>query len=446
MSGDKPKRPLGPELVVLGEAGPPRPADKYDAPMLMAQKGQRYFHVVAKPIGSACNLNCAYCFYLHKQNLPDGPRAARMPDNVLERFVQQYIGGVTAPEVVFTWQGGEPTLLGLDFFRNVVALQRKHARPGQRIHNDLQTNGTLLDEDWCKFLKAHEFLVGLSIDGPKELHDRYRVTRGGEPTFERVMNAVRLLHRHKIPFNTLTCVHAGNVKHPIPVYRFLRSDVRSTHIQFTPVVEHRTFETSAPRTWDASKMPKEDEPAALPGHADSVVTEWSVDPDDWGAFLCKVFDRWRAHDVGKILVSQFETLVSQHLGLGSQLCIYNEMCGKAVAVENDGSIYSCDHYVYPEYRLGNIGDSQLVNQVLSRWQVKFGYAKSESLPAYCLGCPYLTDCWGECPKNRFIRTPGGDPGLNYLCRGYKKFFQRVIPEIERIVAGLRQSRSGPQAR
>jgi uncharacterized protein len=414
-----------------------QPIDKYDAPLLLAGSDNRRFHVMIKPAGSTCNLDCTYCFYLSKEFLPAGPGPGRMSDETLERLVQQYIVGVTGPQVVFSWQGGEPTLRGLEFFRKVVALQRKYARPWQKIENDLQTNGTLLNEEWCAFLKENRFLVGLSIDGPRELHDAYRVTKGGAPTFDKVLRAARLLREHGVPFNTLTCVHRQNARRPLDVYRFLRREVGSTYLQFIPIVEYKGFERTAPHTWDASKLPRDGDAAARPGHPDSIVTDWSVDPDDWGYFLCKVFDEWRNKDLGKALVNQCETLVSQHMGLGSQVCVYSEVCGKGVAVEHDGGVYSCDHYVYPEYRVGSIHDGRLSDTVFSRTQVKFGYAKSETLPAYCRQCPYLTDCWGECPKNRIIRTPDGEPGLNYLCRGYRKYFAHAIPEVTRIVADLR---------
>jgi uncharacterized protein len=413
--------------------------DKYDAPMLFGQVGERRFHVMAKPTGSTCNLDCTYCYYLSKEKLLQAPAStARMDDATLERFVQQYIEGVTGDSVVFSWQGGEPTLLGLEFFHKVVALEKKYAKPGQKIENDLQTNGTLIDEPWCEFLKANRFLVGLSIDGPREIHDHYRVTKGNKPTFDKVLNAAKLLRRYGVPFNTLTCVHGFNAKRPLDVYRFLRREIGSTYIQFIPIVEYKSFEQSAPQTWDAKKLPRVGDSEARPGHPQSIVTEWSVDPDDYGYFLCRVFDEWLKKDVGKVLVNHFETLVAQHMGMPSQLCIYSEVCGKGVAVEHDGSVYSCDHYVYPEYRLGNIKSGQLHNLVFSRTQVQFGYAKNESLPQYCRQCPYLTDCWGECPKNRFIRAPDGEPGLNYLCAGLKKFFHHAIPEVDRIVAGMRR--------
>lgn len=420
--------------------------DHYDAPAMMANHGQRRFHAMIKPSSNTCNLDCTYCFYLSKADLPKGPGTGRMSDEVLERFIKQYIDGVTGPEVVFSWQGGEPSLMGLDFFRKVIAFQKKHAKPLQRIENDLQTNGTLLDEEWCQFLHDNRFLVGLSIDGPREIHDRYRVTKGGRPTFDKVFNASKLLHQYKVPFNTLTCVNRHNGRKPLDVYRFLKNDVGSTYMQFIPIVEYKGFETTAPHHWNPAKLPRVGTPQARPGQPDSIVTDWSVDPEDWGYFLCSIFDRWRKNDIGKIMVNHFETLVSQHLGLGPQLCVYGEFCGKGVAVEHDGSIYSCDHYVYPEYRIGDIMSSTLDARVLSRTQVKFGYAKNETLPEFCRKCPYLSDCWGECPKNRIILTPDGQPGLNYLCAGFRKFFAHALPEIDRIVATLKKQPLQPKRR
>jgi len=411
--------------------------DQYDGPFL-AGKSRLRFHAMAKPIGSTCNLDCAYCYYLSKATLPDGPGTGRMSKEVLEEFIKGYIDGVAGDEVVFSWQGGEPTLLGLDFFRTVVELEKKYAKPGQKIENDLQTNGTLITEEWCSFLKENRFLVGLSIDGPRELHDKYRVTKNNEPTFEKVFKAAKLLERYRVPFNTLTCVSRFNARRALDVYRFLRREIGSTYMQFIPIVEYRGFERTAPHKWSGDSLPKDGDPEALPGHQDSIVTEWSVDPDDWGYFLCKTFDEWLKKDVGKVLVNHFETLVAQHLGLPSQLCIYNEFCGKGVAVEHDGSVFACDHYVYPEYRLGNIMDKPLSTLVFTRTQVKFGYAKNETLPQQCGACPYLTDCWGECPKNRIIRTANGEPGLNYLCRGFKKFFKHALPEVDRMVADLQK--------
>ena len=414
------------------------PADKYHVPQWLGPKARRRFHVMAKPAGSACNLDCRYCFYLSKQSLPGGPGPGHMDDECLELLVRQYIDGVTANEVVFSWQGGEPTLRGLDFFRKAVALQQKYAKPGQRIENDLQTNGTLLDEEWARFLKEHRFLVGLSIDGPKALHDMYRVTKRGTPTFDAVVAAAQLLRRFGVPFNTLTCVSRFNAPHPLDVYRFLCREVGSTYLQFIPIVQARGFETTAPGAGDVSRLPLVGTPRARPGHPESVVTEWSVDPEEYGRFLCAVWDEWRRRDFGRVLVNFAETLVAQHLGLPSQVCVHSEVCGKGVAVEHDGSVYSCDHYVYPEYRLGKLqSQTALADMVFSPAQVRFGYAKSESLPRHCGECRFLADCWGECPKNRLLRAPDGEPGLNYLCRGLKRFFAHAVPEASEIAAELR---------
>ena len=416
--------------------------DKYTAPSLLRSAPGGQFHVMAKPAGSTCNLDCKYCFYLSKETLPGGPGTGPMSDETLELFIRQYIDGVTGPEVVFSWQGGEPTLRGLDFFRRIVALQKKYAKPGQRIENDLQTNGVLLDEEWAEFLKAHRFLVGLSIDGPRELHDRFRVNKGGAPTFDKVMAAAKLLRKFGVPFNTLTCVHRFNAARPLDVYRFLRRELDAKYIQFIPIVQARSFETTAPQRWDPSRLPVVGSPQARPDHPDAVVTDWSVDAEAYGYFLCRVFDEWRRKDFGKVLVNHFETLAAQHLGLPSQICIYNEFCGKGVALEHDGSVYSCDHYVYPEYRLGTLHEKPLAEMVFSPTQVKFGYSKSETLPRYCRDCAYLKDCWGEYPKNRLIRTPEGEAGLNYLCADLKKFYKHALPEVERIVADIRRQKNG----
>jgi len=401
---------------------------------------------MAKPAGSACNLDCAYCFYLSKQQLPGGPGGGHMHDDVLEHFVRDYIRSVTADEVVFSWQGGEPTLLGVGFFEKVVALQKKHAKPGQRVENALQPHGPLLAEDWARFLKAHHFLVGLSIDGPREIHDHFRVTKHGEPTFDKVFAAAQMLRRHRVRFNTLTCVNRFNASRPLDVYRFLRRELGSTYLQFIPIVEPRDFETVAPQKWDAARLPVLGAPESRPDHPQSVVTPWSVDPDEYGYFLSKVWDEWLARDLGKVLVNFCETLVVQRMGLPSQVCVYAENCGKGVAVEHDGSVYSCDHYVYPQYRLGNVRQASLGDMVFSPTQVRFGYAKSETLPAYCRQCEYLTDCWGECPKNRLLRTPDGEPGLNYLCAGLKRFFRHASPAASRMAKSLAKAAPVAQPR
>lgn len=259
------------------------------------------------------------------------------------------------------------------------------------------------------------------------------------------MAAAKLLCKFGVRFNTLTCVHRHNASRPLDVYRFLRNELDSTYIQFIPIVQLKEFETTAPQKWDESRLPIVGSPEARPDHPNSVVTDWSVDPEEYGYFLSRIFDEWRRKDLGKVLVNHFETLVAQHMGLPSQLCIYSEICGKGVALEHDGSVYSCDHYVYPEYRLGSLREKPLAEMVFAPEQVKFGYAKSETLPRYCRDCSYLKDCWGECPKNRLIRTPDGEPGLNYLCAGLKKFYKHALPEVERIANEIRQQQTSPGA-
>ncbi len=397
---------------------------------------QRAYHAMIKPIGAICNLDCTYCYYLHKKDLLGSNSKFRISDEILETHIRQYIEGQDRSEVVFSWQGGEPTLLGLEFFEKVVELEQKFKKPHQRIENDLQTNGTLLDDDWGVFLKKHGFLVGLSIDGPKELHDAYRLAKDGSPTFEKVFAASQMLHRHGVPFNALCVVNRANAKRPLDVYRFLKNEVRPRQMQFIPCVEPKVFRQIAPQKWDPATLPVQDSLAAHPGHPDSVVTDWSIDPDDWGYFLCKAWDDWYRRDIGKVFVNHFETAVAQWKGMDSQLCIYHEFCGKGVAMEHDGNLYSCDHYVYPEYKLGNIMETSSSRMVFSDEQRKFGMAKFNSLPKQCLDCAFLFACNGECPKNRLIRTRDGEPGLNYLCSGLQKYWRHIDPDVKDICKRL----------
>jgi uncharacterized protein len=400
------------------------------------------FHAMVKPVGSLCNLDCKYCYYLHKEELLQQPRQARMSDEMLERHIRQYIEAQTGDEVVFSWQGGEPTLLGLDFFRKVVELQARHRKPGQRVENDLQTNGTLLDAEWAAFLKQNNFLVGLSCDGPRELHDLYRYNKGGAPTHDKVVAAARLLQAHGVPFAALCVVNRENAKHPLDVYRFLVRELGATRVQLISCVEPKVFHNVAPQRWDPATLPIVGTPRARPGSPLSVVTDWSVDPDDWGAFLSAVWDDWYANDLGRIYVDLFETAVAQSMGLPSQRCITAEFCGKAMAVEHNGDVFSCDHYVYPEYKIGNIAATHIGTMAYSGPQQKFGFAKRDTLPQYCKECPHLKLCWGECPKNRMVRTPSGEAGLNYLCPGLKRFYahiQRDMPQILRRI-GNKQAR------
>ncbi|HEY5801743.1 MAG TPA: anaerobic sulfatase maturase [Burkholderiaceae bacterium] len=400
--------------------------------------GDHYaFHTMVKPSGSQCNLDCSYCFYLHKEDLLAQPRTPRMSDSMLERHIRQYIEAQSGPQVVFSWQGGEPTLMGLEFFRRVVALQEKHAKPGQRIENDLQTNGILLDDAWCAFLKQHRFLVGLSIDGPAALHDLHRYNKGGQPTFARVMEAVALLHAHGIRFNALCVVNRDNARRPIDVYRFLRDEVRPNMIQFLPGVEPIDFRTAAPGRGPSSSLPVTGTPQARPGNADSCVTAWSVDADDWGYFLSRIWQEWFRRDYGRVYIDQFENVISQMLGYGAQKCVTSQVCGKGLAIEHNGDLYSCDHYVYPEYKLGNIADIHQGDLAFSEQQKRFGLAKSAALPGDCRDCRFLQLCWGECPKNRFVATRSGEAGLNYLCPGLKTFYATATAARPELVKRIR---------
>lgn len=396
------------------------------------------FHAMVKPAGSACNLKCTYCYYLHKKDLLNQSPAPRMADNILKQHIRQYIEAQTADEVVFSWQGGEPTLLGLDFFRKVVELEARHKKPFQRIENDLQTNGILIDAEWAVFLKQHNFLVGLSIDGPKKLHDRYRVTRNGQATHDRVMAAARLLKKHAVPFSVLCVVNCKNVKRPLDVYRFLTRELGVKRVQLIAGVEPKVFRQVAPQFWNPAQMPVVGSAPARPGAPDSVVTDWSVDPDDWGYFLCKVWDDWYARDYGRVFVDIFETVIAQSLGLPAQRCVTAKICGKAMVVEHNGDVYACDHYVYPEYRLGNIQSQHWGAMTYSSRQQAFGLAKHDRLPDYCRNCPHLRLCWGECPKNRFIRAPDGQPGLNYLCPGLKRFYAYIQRDMPTILSRLQR--------
>lgn len=361
----------------------------------------RSFHVVAKPVGALCNLDCTYCYYLHKQDLLPG----RIGDDLLEEFIRQYIAGQEIGEAVFNWHGGEPMLLGLDFYRKVIEIQARFACT-TRIENELQTNGLLLDEPWCEFLKQHHFRVGLSIDGPKHLHDAVRRGKGGEPSFDQVYRAARLLQQYEIPFNPLTVVSAFNARHPVEVYKFLTQELGCSRIQWLPCTEPKDFHTVAPGRWDSARMPILGTPAARPGHPDSVVTDWSVDPDDWGEFLCRTFELWFNSDLGKVFVNWFETLVGLWMNEPSQMCNLAPVRGRSLlAMEKDGSLYSCERLVYPEYRLGNLRYKgfRLAEAVYSDRQRQFGLSKRNTLTDHCKRCPYSFACQGECPKNRFIR-------------------------------------------
>lgn len=379
-------------------------------------------HVLAKPTGAICNLGCSYCFFLDKEALYEGDRF-RMSDQMLEGYIRSLIEMHRTPEVTVAWQGGEPTLMGLDFFRRSLELEEKHRKPGMSFLNTIQTNGTLLTDEWCEFLAEHGFLVGISIDGPRELHDAYRVTKRGEGTFDKVMRGLRLLQKHGVEYNVLTTVNRLNGDHPLAVYRFLRDDVGTTWMQFIPVVE---------------RVDEEGNPADLRG---SLASERSVLPEQFGAFLTTIFDEWVRRDVGRVFVQTFEATARNFAGLPqSGMCVFNETCGLGLALEHNGDLYSCDHFVDPEFLVGNIGESSIGDLVSSRRQYEFGQDKRDSLPQYCLDCDVRFACHGECPKNRFITTPDGEPGLNYLCAGFKDFFHHVDRPMRIMVDLLRRGR------
>jgi uncharacterized protein len=395
----------------------------------------RGFHILMKPVGPICNLDCKYCFYLEKEKLYPGENSWRMSDEVLEKYICDYIQSQPVPEINFAWQGGEPTLLGVDFFRKAVALQEKFA-DGKIIFNAIQTNGTLLDDEWCEFLAANKFLVGLSIDGPAELHDKYRVDKRQQPTFDQVMRGLELLKKHGVEFNTLTVVNRANSQSPLEVYHFLKS-IGSQFLQFIPLVERAAPAEMKTAGYDFAAPP-------LPGEKEnpSIATPWSVEAGQYGNFLCAIFDEWVRHDVGKTFVQLFDVALGNWMGLGSSLCVFAEKCGTALAIEHNGDLYSCDHYVYPRHKLGNVMNQTLGAMVNSPEQIKFGNDKFDSLPKFCRDCEVRFACNGECPKHRFIQTPDGEDGLNYLCAAYKKFFNHIDPHMK-MMAQLLQNDEAP---
>jgi uncharacterized protein len=366
------------------------------------------FHVMLKPRGPICNLDCRYCYFLSKEQLYPGS-AFRMSGALLEDYTRQYIEAQPVPEVTFAWQGGEPTLMGLAFFERAVELQRQYARPGMRIRNSFQTNGVLLDADWCRFFREHDFLVGISLDGPRDLHNAYRVDKGGQPTFDRVMRGLAQLKAQRVEFNVLACVHAANVGHPLDVYRFLRDEAGAQFIQFIPIVENP-------------------------------VSERSVTGEQYGAFLTDVFDEWVRRDVGRVFVQIFDAALAAWIGQRPGLCIFEETCGAALVMEHNGDVYACDHFVDPAYYRGNLQQLTLVEMAECEAQQRFGQDKRDTLPRLCRECDVRFVCNGGCPKNRLLTTPDGEPGLNWLCDGYRAFFRHIDRPMRLMVAELRAER------
>ena len=372
----------------------------------------RPLYVMAKPASSICNLACDYCYYLEKQELYADTRKRTMSDELTERFIREYIEAQTMDEILFTWHGGEPLMRPIAYYKKVIALQREYGR-GRHIENCIQTNGTLINEDWCRLFRENHWLVGLSVDGPKEFHDEYRRTRQGRPTFAKVMRAIEMLNRYGVEWNAMAVVNDFNADYPLEFYRFFKS-IGCHYIQFTPIVERRVDGRLASVLEDRTEE----------------VTEMSVTAEQWGDFLCAVFDEWVRADVGEYFVQIFDSTLANWVGQQPGVCTLAETCGHAGVMEWNGDVYQCDHFVFPEYRLGNIRERSLTEMMYSEKQLRFGADKRDGLPGQCRECEYLFACNGECPKNRFIKTERGERGLNYLCRGYKKFFSHVAPYMD----------------
>ena len=392
------------------------------------------FHVMTKPIGPLCNLDCTYCFYLEKEALFKKGDSRRMQPDVLETYIRDYIESQPNDFVSFAWQGGEPTLLGVDYFRKAVEFQKKYAN-GKKIENAFQTNGTLIDDEWCEFFKQNDFLIGLSIDGPRALHDAYRIDKRRKPTFDLVMGGIKFLQKHNVRFNTLTCVNRKNMKSGKEVYKFLKS-IGSDFMQFIPIVERKPGKEEEQIGFWLAEPPSD----TMEEEDDLPVTAWSVRPQYYGQFLCDIFDEWIKEDVGKIYVQMFDTVLGKWLGVPGGLCIFSETCGSAMAIEHTGDVYSCDHYVYGKHKVGNIMEQSLGEIVESPQQKKFGNDKRDSLPKMCQECEFKFACNGGCPKQRFMKTPAGDPGLNYLCQGYMMFYKHSQAAMQAMAQLYRMGR------
>ena len=376
----------------------------------------RPLYVMLKPVGAACNLACNYCYYLEKSNLYKHQPKRQMSEELLERFVKDYIEAQTMNEVVFTWHGGEPTLRPLSFYQKAVELQKKYAG-GRIIHNSLQTNGTLLTDEWCRFLKANNWLVGISIDGPEAFHDRYRRDSQGRPSWQKVMEGIQLLQHYGVEWNAMAVVNRYNADHPQAFYRFFKS-IGCQYIQFTPIVERNVQHA------DGRHL------ASINDADDAPVTDFSVTPEQWGSFLCGLFDEWVKQDIGKVFVQIFDSMLANWVGVAPGSCIYAKECGHAGVMEYNGDVYSCDHFVFPQYKLGNINEHTLIEMLYGEKQRRFSQLKYNKLPRQCKECRWAFACHGECPKNRFVNDRYGNPGLNYLCEGYRRFFEHIAPTMD----------------
>ena len=396
------------------------------------------FHLLAKPTGAICNLDCTYCFFLSKEMLYPGSRF-RMADDLLETYLEQLIDAhAHAPEVVVAWQGGEPTMMGLEFFRRSVELAQKHRLPHQRLVYTIQTNGTLIDHEWAEFFKENDVLVGLSIDGPREIHDAYRVDKGGKGSFDRVMAGLSVLRRHGVEWNALTTIHTANQSRGREVYRFLRDECGATFMQFIPIIERATPDTLPIANAGWGEHVK-DRPLYV--QEGNLVTERSVSPHGYGRFLIDVFEDWVRRDIGEVYVQMFDVALANWYGEPPGLCIHSETCGLALALEHTGDLYSCDHFVEPASKLGNIRETRMIDLIVLPQQRAFGQAKRDTLPQFCLDCDVRFACHGGCPKDRFTQTPDGDPGLHYLCRSYKAFFHHIDPAMRAMCDLLRMQRA-----
>ena len=374
-------------------------------------------YVMLKPVGSRCNLDCDYCYYLEKANLYTEKKNHVMSEELLEKFIKEYIESQTMPQVLFTWHGGETLMRPLSFYKKAVQLQKKYSG-GRQIDNSIQTNGTLLTDDWCRFFKENNFLVGISIDGPQEFHDEYRRDKMGRPSFHKVMRGLELLNKHGVEYNCMAVVNDYNVDFPLELYRFFKT-TGSRFIQFTPIVE-RILKKNSPLKL-ATAVDRTDAVELAP---------FSVSPEKWGRFLCAIFEEWVKEDVGQFFVQLFDSTLANWVGEQPGLCTMARTCGHAGVMEFNGDVYSCDHFVFPEYRLGNIYASPLASMMYSDEQLTFGSDKFDKLPRQCKECDFLFACYGECPKNRFVNDRYGNPGLNYLCKGYYTFFSHVAPYMD----------------